>query len=88
MTVKDSYPIPRIDEALDRLSKCKYFTKLDIARGFWQLPIQEEDKEKTAFTTNGRLYEFETMPFGLANAPRSFQRMILKHNSDPILKKR
>ncbi|CAH1242223.1 GIN1 [Branchiostoma lanceolatum] len=72
----DAYPIPRIDEMLDKLGKAKYITKIDLARGYWQVPLTEESKEKTAFVTSFGLYQFHTMPFGLHGAAATFQRLM------------
>ena len=74
ITVKDSYPLPRIDDTLDRLGKNKFFSAFDLASGYWQIPVKEEDKPKTAFTTKFGLYQFKVMSFGLTNAPSTFQR--------------
>ncbi len=76
VTVKDCYPLPRIDDTVDALSGSKYFTTLDLASGYWQVPLSEKDKEKTAFSANSRLYQFKLMPFGLSNAPSTFQRLM------------
>jgi hypothetical protein len=76
VTVKDQYPLPRVDDALDCLSGATFFTSLDLKSGYWQCEVEEEDKAKTAFTTPDGLYEFNVMPFGLCNAPATFERMI------------
>lgn len=68
--------MPRIDDALDTLQGSTYFSTLDLRCGYWQIPIYEEDRKKTAFITPDGLYEFKVMPFGLSNTPATFKRMI------------
>lgn len=73
---KDAFPIPNIDKVLTTFEGCDHFSVLDAASGYWQVNMREEDRELTAFEAKGDLYEFNVMPFGLCNAPATFQRMM------------
>lgn len=75
-TKKDSYPLPRIDDTLDTLNGMKWFSTLDLKSGYWQVEIKDRDKEKTAFSTGKGLWQFNVMPFGLCNAPATFERLM------------
>ncbi|KII62948.1 Transposon Ty3-I Gag-Pol polyprotein [Thelohanellus kitauei] len=80
ITQKDEYPLPLMEELLDRLAGAKIFSIFDLVNGYWQCAIEESDKEKTAFSPGPGLglYEFNAMPFGLCNAPSTFQRLMDK----------
>ena len=71
----DAYPMPRIDDLIERVGEAKFITTLDLSRGYWQVPVRKEDQPKTAFTTPYGLFQFKVMPFGLQGAPATFQRM-------------
>ena len=72
----DPYPMPRIDDLLERLGEAKYISTIDLSRGYWQVPLRERAKEVTAFRTPFGLYHFRVMPFGLQGAPATFQRLM------------
>ncbi len=76
ITKKDVYPLPRKEDSLAMLKKGNFFTTLDLFAGYWQIPLASDSKEKTAFITDSGLYEFNVMPFGLCNAPTTFQRFM------------
>ena len=76
-TLKDSKPLPRIDDTLDALSGSEWFSTMDLKSGFWQVGLSEKDRPKTAFSTfGGALWQFTVMPFGLCNAPATFERLM------------
>src|SRR5579884_3665559 len=74
ITRKDAYLLPRIDEMMDSLGNAHWFSSMDLTSGYWQIEMKEEDKPKTAFISREGLFEFNVMPFGLYNAPATFQR--------------
>ena len=76
ITISDEYPPHRIDALLARLKYCVIFSSLDAASGFWQIPIKEKDRHKTAFRTELGVFHFLVMPFGLKNAPATFTRFM------------
>jgi len=71
-----SYPLSRIDNLLDQLSGNVWFITLDLKNDYWQIKICPEDKEKTAFSVGNGLWQFTVMPFGLCNAPTTFERLM------------
>ena len=78
LTVKDSHPLPRICETLESLAGATHYLTFNMNSGFWQVPMDEESKQYMAFTLGSMgLYECESMPFGLCNAPPTFQRLML-----------
>ena len=76
ITQQDAYPLPRIDESLDALAGARYFTTLDLTSGYWQVPLDVDAQEKSAFCTRGGLWKWKVLPFGLTSAPATFQRMM------------
>ena len=75
-TVKDAYPLPRIDDTLDMLAGKQWFSTLDLASGYWQVSLSQAARAKTAFATHSGLFQFRVMPFGLCNAPATFERLM------------
>ena len=78
VTVKDAFPLPRIDESLSRIGNAKIFTSIDLAWAIWQIPLKKCDRRKTAFACELGLFERRRMPFGLCNASATFQRSITR----------
>ena len=76
LTVKDSYPLPRIDTCFDALGDAKFFSTLDLRQGYWQVENDPETAEKTTFITRKGAFKFKVLPFGLSNAPAVFQRLM------------
>ena len=76
VTKSDSYPIPRVDDCVDRVGDAKFVSKLDLLKGYWQVPLTTRAKEISAFATPDGLYQYKVMPFGMKNAPATFQRLI------------
>ncbi|MCO5587968.1 hypothetical protein L7F22_041921 [Adiantum nelumboides] len=75
VTQHDVYPLSRLDDLLDQLGQSKYFTSLDLASGYWQIPLNPDDAHKIALRTLRGFYQFSRMPFGLSNARSTFQRI-------------
>ncbi len=72
----DGYPMPRVDELLDRLVRARYISTLDLTKGYWQVPLSDSAKAKTAFSTPSGHWQYRTLPFGLHGAPATFQRLM------------
>jgi hypothetical protein len=72
ITIKDKYPLPRIDDLLDQLKGTTCYSSMDLLSGYFQMRILDEDVPKTAFTTGQALYQWRVLPMGLSNAPRTF----------------
>ena len=81
VTKMDAYPIPSMERMIEKVASAKFITKLDLTKGYWQVPLEKTAIEKSAFITSKGLYEFLVMPFGKKTAPATFQRMM----SDLIL---
>ena len=76
ITEADAYPMPRMDDLIDSLGRAKYITTLDLAHGYWQVPVEEESRSRTAFATPFGLFQFRVLPFWLHGAPATIQRMM------------
>ena len=78
VTKTDVYPIPRIDDCIDRVGDARYLSKIDLLKGYWCVPLTERGREVSAFVCSAGLFEYNVMPFGMKNAPATFQRMMEK----------
>ena len=76
VTVPDPYFLPRIEDKLERMAWTQFYSKFDLARGFYQVPLEETDRDKTTFLTPFGKFRFKVMPFGLRNDPATFQRLM------------
>ena len=76
LTTKDTYPLPRIDDLLSLLGNQQWFSTMDLASGYWQVAMSPQVKRKAAFVMNEGLFQFRVMPFGLCNAPATFERLM------------
>ena len=76
VTKSDLFPIPRIDDCIDKIGHAKFVSKLDLLKGFWKVPLTERAKKLSAFVTPKGLYQYKVMPFGMKNAPVTFQKLI------------
>ncbi len=75
-TIKDRFPLLHPEDLFDRMRDCKYFTKIDLLWGYWQIPVTPDHHHKTAFVTPFGQFQFRVLPFGLTNAPATFQRYV------------
>ena len=78
LTKTDLFPLPRIEDCIDRIGSAQYVSKFDLLKGYWQIPLTDRAKRLSAFATPDGLYQYCVMPFGMKNAPATFQRMINK----------
>ena len=76
VTTPDSFPLPRMDDCIDRVGSAKFVTKLDLLKGYWQVPLTPRASEISAFVTPDNFLKYTVMPFGLRNAPATFQRLM------------
>ena len=76
-TKSDSFPIPRIADCIDQIGNVKFVSTFDMLKGYWQVPLTQRAREISAFVTpNGLYHQYKVMPFGMKNAPATFQRMV------------
>ena len=78
VTTTDTYPLPHLEDCVDRIGSAHFITKLDLKQGFWQLPLTERAKEISCFVVGGQTYKCHVMPYGMKNAPATFQRLMNK----------
>ncbi|KAK3098880.1 hypothetical protein FSP39_023928 [Pinctada imbricata] len=87
VTISDAYPVPRISDILEKVGNAKYLSRFDLTKGFWQVPLSEDTREKSAFVTPYGLYEFTVMPFGMKTSPATFIRLMnsVLQNADHVV---
>ncbi len=76
MTVPDSYPLPRMEDCIDNIGSACFVTKLDMLKGYWQVPLTSQASEISAFLTPDNFLQYTAMAFGLRNASANFQRLV------------
>ena len=76
LSKSDTYPLPRVDDSVDRIGAATYITKVDLMKGYWQVPLTPRAQEIASFVANGKIYKCQVMPYGLKNAPATFQRLM------------
>lgn len=76
VTKPDCFPLPRVDDCVDQVGSARYVTKLDLLKGYWQVPLTRRAQEISSFVTPSGLYSYQVMSFGLRNAPATFQRLM------------
>ena len=77
-TKTDSFPIPRIADCIDQIGNAKFVSTFDMLKGYWQVPLSQRARKISVFVTLSGLYQYKVMPFGMKNAPATFQRMVYK----------
>ena len=82
ITKTDTYPIPRVDDCIDKIGCAQYVSKYDLLKGYWQVPLTDKAKDISAFVTPNNLYSCKVMPFGMKNSPSTFQRLMNKVTRD------
>ena len=77
-TKMDTFPVPRIDDCIDKIEQSRFVSKLDLLKGIWQMPSTEKTKEISAFVTPDGLFKYTVVPFSMKNSPATFQRLVNK----------
>ena len=76
LTKANTYPLPRVDDSVDRIGGATFISKVDLVKGYWQVPLTDRAKEIASFVANGAVYQCQVMPYGLKNVPATFQRLM------------